>query len=94
MLNVTGQAFGLNANVDTGFRPARDGWFIPNYGSYITPGGMCLGMVSYAKWYYSNIGTGMYNTYIEGSPSEWRDDNTAIQLAARAHWQLQASGAL
>jgi uncharacterized protein YfaP (DUF2135 family) len=73
--------------VDTGFRPATNGWFIPNYGSVLTPGGMCLGMVSYAKWYYTYhaTDTGLHSKYIEGTPSEWRDDATAIQLAARAH---------
>ena len=79
-------------SVDTGFRPATNGWFIPNYGSIQTPGGMCLGMVSYAKWYftYHNADTGLHAKYIEGVASEWRDDNTAIQLAARAH--LATSG--
>jgi uncharacterized protein YfaP (DUF2135 family) len=90
-LNFTGETLGLNAAVDTNFRPARDGWFIPNMGSYLgyenvsTNGGYCLGMVSFAKWYYSNIATGFHAKYHEGSPTEWRDDATAIQLAARAH---------
>lgn len=77
---------------DTGFRPAFDGWFIPNYGSVQTPGGMCLGMVSYAKWYYTYHypDTDLHAKYIEGDSAEWRDDNTAIQLAARAH--LATSG--
>ena len=47
------ELLGVNYQVDTGFRPSSDGWFIPNYGSYLTSGGMCLGMVSYAKWYFS-----------------------------------------
>jgi uncharacterized protein YfaP (DUF2135 family) len=83
---------GVNYTVDTGFRPKVDGWFIPNYGSVQTPGGMCLGMVSYAKWYYTyHYGdTGLHNKYIEGDTHEWRDDATAIQLAARAH--LATSG--
>ena len=94
-LNFTGSTFGLDATVDTGFRPARDGWFIPNYGSYLdysnfnhpnsTIGGYCLGMVSFAKWYYSYVGTGLYSKYHEGDPNVWQDDATAIQLAARAH---------
>jgi uncharacterized protein YfaP (DUF2135 family) len=79
-------------SVDTGFRPASNGWFIPNYGSVQTPGGMCLGMVSYAKWFYTyhNTDTSLHEKYIEGDASQWRDDNTAIQLAARAH--LATSG--
>ena len=27
--------------VDTGFRPANNGWFIPNYGSVLTPQAEC-----------------------------------------------------
>ncbi|MCL4429607.1 MAG: hypothetical protein M1167_02525, partial [Chloroflexi bacterium] len=83
---------GTSYTVDTGFRPQTNGWFIPNYGSVQTPGGMCLGMVSYAKWFYTyhTTDTALYNKYIEGTASEWRDDNTAIQLAARAH--LATSG--
>ena len=78
--------------VDTGFRPATDGWFIPNYGSYLKSGGLCLGMTSFAKWYYSrekeNTGTGLYSKYKEGDQTEWRDDATAIQLATRAQTGL------
>ncbi|MBU4190598.1 MAG: zinc-ribbon domain-containing protein [Candidatus Thermoplasmatota archaeon] len=78
--------------VDTGFRPANDGWFIPNYGSYLESGGVCLGMTSFAKWYYarekSNTGTGLHSKYREGEPAEWRDDATAIQLATRAQTGL------
>lgn len=71
---------GTSYTVDTGFRPATNGWFISNYGSVLTPGGMCLGMVSYAKWYYTyeSTDTGLHAKYIEGTASEWRDDNTAI----------------
>ncbi len=85
------ELLGMNYQVDTGFRPSTDGWFIPNYGSYNQSGGFCLGMVSYAKWYFSYIkggvegGTGLHSKYIEGVPTEWRDDATAIQLASRAH---------
>ncbi|OPY33091.1 MAG: hypothetical protein A4E32_00764 [Methanomassiliicoccales archaeon PtaU1.Bin124] len=86
---------GLNSSfaVDTGFRPANDGWFIPNYGSYLASGGNCLGMTSFAKWYYtfekSSSGTGLYSKYRQGSASEWRDDEVAIQLATRSQVGLQ-----
>jgi hypothetical protein len=81
--------FGLSA--DTGFRPAIDGWFIPNEGSYIRPRGNCLGMSCYAVWYHKYkkpaTGTGLYEKYREGTTpqwrDEWRDDATAIQLATR-----------
>lgn len=80
-------------SIDTGFRPANDGWFIPNYGTYLEAGGNCLGMTSFAKWYYTwektTSGQGLYNKYRQGSSSEWRDDATALQLATRAQMGLQ-----
>jgi uncharacterized protein YfaP (DUF2135 family) len=83
------ELLGINYAVDTGFRPATDGWYITNYGSYLESGGICMGMVSFAKYYYSNKkasdGVGLYEKYREGDLNEWRDDDTAIQLATRAH---------
>jgi len=80
--------FGREYSVDTGFRPKEDGFFIANYGSYLESGGMCMGMVSFARYYYMNKlaydGTGLYEKYREGDRNEWRDDATAIQLATRA----------
>lgn len=80
---------GLEFSVDTGFRPITDGWFITNYGSYLESGGICMGMVSFARYYYmhkkSVVREGLYEKYREGDPDEWRDDATAIQLATRAH---------
>lgn len=85
---------GMNASfaVDTGFRPKTDGWFIPNYGSYLESGGLCLGMTSYAKWYYTyqkGDGPGLYNSYRQGDRDEWRDDATAIELATRVQLGVQ-----
>ncbi len=83
---------GTSLSVDTGFRPAEDGWFIPNYGSYLESGGLCLGMVTYAKWYYTyqkGAGTGLYNKYRQGDLNEWRDDATAIELATRVQMGVQ-----
>ncbi len=80
------QLTGTDYSVDTGFRPATDGWFIPNYGSYLQSGGNCLGMTSYAKWYYSyakDTSGSLYENYRQGDRAEWRDDATAIQLATR-----------
>jgi hypothetical protein len=94
------RALGL-PEVDTGFRPKTNGWFISNHGSYLNPFGNCVGMVAYAKWFYryktvSNwqevegiggwnlVGTKLYDKYREGDLNQWRDDETAIQLATRA----------
>ena len=79
--------FDQGYSVDTGFRPATDGWVIENYGSYLESDGNCLGMVNYARWYYTHkkptTNEALHSKYIEGDPDEWRDDETAIQLATR-----------
>ena len=88
------ELLGGNYTVDSGFRPTIDGWFIANWGSYLSSGGNCLGMTSYAKWYYAHkkidTGIGLYEKYLEGDVNEWRDDATAIQLTTRC--QLGISG--
>jgi len=93
LIDYISEILGMDFVVDTGFRPAIDGWFITNYGSYLASGGICLGMTSFAKWYFTYeklaAGVGLYHKYIEGDPDEWRDDATAIQLATRAHLGTQ-----
>ena len=87
------ELLGENYAVDTGFRPTTDGWFIDNWGSYLRSGGVCLGMTSYAKWYYAHkksTAGNLYTKYIEGDAEEWRDDETAIELATRC--QMGSSG--
>ncbi len=83
------EMLGVDAGYDTGFRPKTDGFFIPNAGSYINPGGNCMGMSSFARYYYMNEkagdGTGLYNKYREGNADQWTDDAIAIELATRAH---------
>jgi hypothetical protein len=75
-------------SIDTGFRPKEDGFFIRNYGSYIRSGGICMGMISYARHYFMWIkardGTELYEKYREGDRDEWRDDETAIEIGTRA----------
>ena len=89
----TPDKFEKTDEIDTGFRPKTDGWFITNYGSQLSPGGMCLGMVTYAKWFFAYkkaTGENLFPKYIEGKEDEWRDDDTAIELATRC--QLGAYG--
>lgn len=82
------EILGYDYSIDTGFRPKTDGWFIANYGSYLETGGICLGMTTYAKWYYAHkkpvTNVGLYGKYMDGDFGEWRDDETAIELATRA----------
>jgi len=94
-LNIAAdELLGYDYSIDTGFRPKTDGWFIANYGSYLKTGGICLGMTTYAKWYYAHkkpsTNVGLYGKYMDGDFGEWRDDETAIELATRA--QMGSSG--
>lgn len=75
--------------VDTGFAPATDGFFHPNFGAYDSPGGSCLGMANFSVWYFStakggNSNTGLYSMYKEADLSRWEDDLTARELISRA----------
>lgn len=79
-------------SIDTGFAPSKDGFYIPNMGSAMegSNGGNCLGMVSYARWYYRYLGNEdesyhLYNQFRDaGNTETWTDDSTAIELASRA----------
>lgn len=76
-------------NVDTGFRPDADGFFHPNFGSYDSPGGSCLGMANYSGWYYSvkkkADGQGLYSKYRQGDANNWLDDTNVRELISRAY---------
>ncbi len=77
----------LTTNIDSGFVPKEDGWFITNRGSYITDGGNCMGMSMMAKYYYENqkaTNGNFYNKFIENDPDNELDDEVAQELAARA----------
>ncbi|MBT3181967.1 MAG: hypothetical protein HN337_05595 [Deltaproteobacteria bacterium] len=74
--------------IGTGFTAASDGWYIPNFGSYYEPSrqGNCHGMVSFAKYYFRTFGAGFRSKYHDADDTTtWVDDETAIQLASRAH---------
>jgi hypothetical protein len=84
---VTGK--NVAAAVDSGFVPAVDGFFHPNFGAFDSPGGCCLGMANLSVWYFSaakagNSGTGLYSMYKEGDLTRWEDDLTARELISRA----------
>jgi uncharacterized protein YfaP (DUF2135 family) len=75
--------------IDTRFRAATNGWYIPNYGSYYkaSRGGNCFGMVGWAKYYHKvNASPSLYTNYRDAAPTAtWVDDATAIELASRIH---------
>lgn len=76
------------AAIDTTFDPKNDGFFHPNFGSFVTPGGCSLGMSDLAIWYFVNkkatdnqnllpSKTGLYNKWREGDINSYQDDVTA-----------------
>ncbi len=78
--------------IDTGFRAAKNGWFIPNYGSYYDKanGGVCMGMVAFAKYYHKyGYSPQLYSNYRDSVPTQrWQDDSTAIEIVSRVHSRL------
>lgn len=86
---AVGKSVAAITPVDTGFAPATDGFFHPNFGAYDSPGGSCLGMANFSVWYYNvtkaaNSNTGLYTMYKEGDLTRWQDDLTARELISRA----------
>lgn len=82
----------MSGDYDTGFRPVSDGWFLDNWGAYITDGGNCFGMSSVAQYVYGNQGTfdkDFYDALIEGDPDKQEDDKIANELAARVQLALE-----
>ncbi|HOF87291.1 MAG TPA: hypothetical protein PLZ36_04170 [Armatimonadota bacterium] len=77
---------------DSGLRPAAHGWQFPNVGSFITPGGQCLGWSCTALYHYltrrgtSPILYGRYDNSAGGFPTPqcWQDDADAYRLAVAA----------
>lgn len=75
-------------DVDSGFRPSRDGWYIPNYGAFYkaSRGGNCMGMCTWANYWFRKQGSGFRSHYRDvQNTATWVDDGTAIELASRAH---------
>ncbi len=73
---------------DSGFRPGRDDWQFPNYGTFVEPG-FCFGATASELWYYTerrvSDGPGLYGLYDNDggtrTPDFWEDDAKGIKLA-------------
>jgi hypothetical protein len=75
--------------ISTGFKPDVDGFFHANDTFLYSVGlGACVGMSSYAAWYYTSQkaidGLGLYAKYRQGVPESWEDDKIARELLVRA----------
>jgi len=75
---------------DTKFKPKVDDFQIPNEGSYIAPGGHCLGTVIAEAYYYLkkelNQGNTLYGRFDndghDKTPNYWEDDADVVRLVS------------
>jgi len=75
---------------DTKFKPKVDDFQIPNEGSYIAPGGHCLGTVIAQTYYYLNKdlnqGIDLYGRFdndgYNKTPNYWEDDADVVRLVS------------
>lgn len=87
--------------IHTGFTPRVDDWQIPNYGSFITPGGNCAGVSISELLYFDQVIAktnapnarhlnGLYNGH---DALIWQDDNLAFRLVSTVQhdYQMEAS---
>ena len=86
-LTVAAEAASL-LPADTGFKPDVDGFYHPNTNVFEVGLGSCVGMSTYAAWYFAEKkgidGAGLYSKYRQGNPNLWADDFLARQLLTRA----------
>jgi hypothetical protein len=91
-INSTASAL---TSIDTGFNPAVDSFYHPNYGSYAAPSGSAMGMSNFAVWYYMskkssdtknllNNTKGLINKWRDGVANDYQDDTTARLVIAAA----------
>ena len=75
--------------VDSGFRPGRDDWQFPNYGSSVEPEGFCAGATASELGYYNERrvsgGSPLFGLYDNDGGTKttgfWEDDADGIKLA-------------
>ena len=78
----------------SGFSPANNGWNIPNFGSYFSPGGNCLGMSAYAVWYFdNNVSPALSSAYSATHPVPSIAQLVVIRahLAQSGYWAVKSS---
>lgn len=83
---------GPETAVDTGFKPTVDGFQIPNFGAYATPGQSSLAMSTFAAWYYASEkatqGKGLYALW-QTQQALAANVVTALQKAQSQVWASQ-----
>lgn len=80
LVDLLPQAFAVPTS---SFSPSEDSWNIPNFASFLSPGGNCLGMSAYSAWFPSHRPT----ESLKGGkfPSVGGVASAANLVATRAH---------
>jgi uncharacterized protein YfaP (DUF2135 family) len=74
------------------FTPATKGWAIPNFGSYYSPGGNCLGMAGYATWFFGSRTENLHGKFSStGSPNVAQLVAARAMLAQSQYWAKKSS---
>jgi hypothetical protein len=86
-------------SLPTGLKPDADGFFHANDTYVYNVGlGACVGMSSYAIWYYLSKkavdGNGLYAKYRKGALDDWSDDNVALELLIRTAMATRQGGVM
>jgi uncharacterized protein YfaP (DUF2135 family) len=77
------------------YSPVANGWNIPNFGNYYTPGGNCLGMSAYANWYFGSRSDGLNTKFsATGDPSIAQLVAVRAHLAQSQYWAQKSSSYL
>ncbi|MFA6483763.1 MAG: PKD domain-containing protein, partial [Bacteroidales bacterium] len=91
-----------NLQISAGFDVGTDDWEFPNYGSYLTPAGQCVGQSCLAIWYYNYckkaLGSAFhkYDTNLSNNrPDEyWFDNPKAFRFSVVIHRDIEESNRL
>ncbi len=93
---ATGNAALPPTHMIPNFSPAANGWSIPNIGGAFTTGGNCLGMTTFAAWYFSRpnaVGQMPLSQRFAARPQVADILAMRAQLGALASWSNQPDAA-
>jgi uncharacterized protein YfaP (DUF2135 family) len=85
LLDVSDQGPSQAGYIVPGFQPKSNGWSVRNLDDrYFTPGGNCLGMSSYCRWFFANQSS--ENLYTKYAGRTAQIVATRVHLAASQQW--------
>ncbi|MCX7735792.1 MAG: hypothetical protein N2319_03670 [Candidatus Kapabacteria bacterium] len=79
----------LLGDFNSGFEPGKNDWEVPNYGSYIAPGGFCTGASLTSMWYYYMFpNEKLYGKYESIPGSVWEDNKVGLRFSSEVWCDL------